>query len=107
MAYPSRPERYPDAFRALFLRAQAGEVCVIPSANPHGLRGKLYAYARALRAADQSELADCIEIKTRPGSIVVANRHTSPEAKEISAALATLPSPEDEPSDSFFGRIAK
>ena len=99
MPQPKHPSRYPAEFRVLFERAQSGEYIEVPSANPMSLRAKLYGYARALRADNQHELADSVQIGTTRSSVTVESRSNSTSGKEVAAALASLgensPSPDD------------
>jgi len=90
MPAPKSPTRYPAEYRALFERAQAGETVVIDSSHPMSLRGRLYGYARALRAEGLSELADAVQISLRGPQVIVQSRSHSQETKEIASSLAQL-----------------
>lgn len=106
MPPPKLPSRYPVEFRLLFERAQAGESIEIPSTNPRSLRARLWGYARALRLDGQSELADAVQISTRGKSILIESRSNTQEAKEVTAALASLGLPTS-PDEELFDQFAK
>ena len=106
MPQPKHPSRYPVEFRTLFERAQAGESISVPSTNPMSLRARLYGYARALRADNQSELADAVQISLSRDAVLVESRQNSQSAKEVTAALAQL-GENPHSADSLLERLAK
>lgn len=93
MPKPSHPDAYPTSFpQAAQTALSLGELC-IPSANPEALRAQFYGYFRALRKAGQEELANALTLSTRPGFLILRSRDSTPEAREVEAALRALSQP--------------
>lgn len=97
MPRPTDPARYPDTFAKALDRAYSEGSLVIPTTEPRRLRMQLYGYLKAVRAHGKAELANAIEVLTRPDSCVLRRRDFSPAARELRAALESSSTPEPEP----------
>ena len=113
MTFPSSSGRFPPEFEVAFRAAGARGELFIPSASPHALKCKLWAFQRALRKEGKTELADSIQICPSPGGLTLKHRSLSKEGLEVSAALSALegegdsPPPPPLPSDDSLERFLK
>lgn len=103
MTSPRSPSRFPPEFMAAFQTAAAGTPVSIPSGAPNALKARLWGFQRALRADGQSELADSIQVSVQGNQVSLILRSQTPEAREVAAALQSLPVPDT--ADSLFDRL--